>query len=104
MDFDNDRARVRSRFLNEMHKKTSLKDIGDKLDEFILSSKAAIAPYWDFSKHTLEEPKSPKKDQDQSDYDWQEHLVKSFDAKKPGWLDDEAQIDELATDEKFMAT
>lgn len=65
MDFDNDRARVRSRFLNEMHKKTTMKDIGDKLDEFVLSSKAAIAPYWDMAKHTLEEPKAPKKDHDQ---------------------------------------
>lgn len=41
MDFDNERARARQQFLNEMHKKTTLKDIGEKLDEVILSSKAA---------------------------------------------------------------
>ena len=59
LDFDNDRARVRSRFMTEMHKKTTVKDIGEKLDEFILDSKAAIAPYWDMGKHVLEEPKAP---------------------------------------------
>jgi hypothetical protein len=32
LDYDNDRIRVRSRFLNEMHKKTTLDDIGDLLD------------------------------------------------------------------------
>lgn len=64
LDFDNDRSRIRSRFLEEMHKKTTVKDIGDKLDEFTLSSKAAIAEYWDFGKHVLEQPTSPQKDHD----------------------------------------
>jgi hypothetical protein len=31
-DFDNDRSRVRNRFLKEASKKTTLKDIGEMLD------------------------------------------------------------------------
>ncbi len=27
----------------------------------------------------------------------------SFDPKKPNWLDDESQIEEITTDEKFLA-
>jgi hypothetical protein len=39
-----------------MHKKTTLKDIGEKLDEFVLSSKAKIAGagLWDDTKHITE--------------------------------------------------
>ena len=40
LDYDNNRHRLRDRFANEMHKKTNLKDVGEKLDEFILDSKA----------------------------------------------------------------
>ena len=32
MDYENDRARVRDRFIKEMNKKTQLSDIGDLLD------------------------------------------------------------------------
>ena len=39
-----------------MNKKTTLKDIGYKLDEFILDSKANMADYYDFSKHPFEVP------------------------------------------------
>lgn len=39
-DIRHDRHVLRNRFLNEMNKKTTLKDIGAKLDEFILDSKA----------------------------------------------------------------
>mmetsp|Transcript_6919 Transcript_6919/g.9583 ORF Transcript_6919/g.9583 Transcript_6919/m.9583 type:complete len:154 (-) Transcript_6919:892-1353(-) len=64
LDFDNDRTGIRNKFLNEMHKKTTVKDIGEKLDEFVLSSKAAVSEYWDLGKHPLEEPRSPQKDFD----------------------------------------
>ena len=88
-----------------MHKKSSLKDIGDKLDEFILSSKAMVAMegHWDMAKHTLEQPNSPSKDKDQTDFDWFEHIAKSFDPNVPNWMEDEAQIDQLASEEHFMA-
>lgn len=47
-----------------MHKKSTLKDIGEKLDEVILSSKAAHIGTWDHTKHILEVPKSATKDLD----------------------------------------
>lgn len=64
MDFDTERAKIRTKFLDEMHKKTTLKDVGDKLDEVILSSKASMLEYWDHSKHVLEQPKSATQDLD----------------------------------------
>ena len=61
IDFNNEREAVRARFLNEMHKKTTMQDVGEKLDEFIYSSKAAVVldGLWDSTKHTLEQPASP---------------------------------------------
>ena len=41
-DIGTERQVIRDRFLAQMHKKTTLKDIGEKLDEFIWSSKAAV--------------------------------------------------------------
>jgi len=32
LDYDNDRVRIRERFIKEMNKKTTLKDIGELLD------------------------------------------------------------------------
>ena len=56
IDFDNEREVVRNRFLTDMHKKTTMQDVGEKLDEFIYSSKAAVLldGHWDDSKHRLE--------------------------------------------------
>lgn len=42
-DFTHERYTLRNKFLTEMNKKTTLKDIGFKLDEFILDSKANMA-------------------------------------------------------------
>jgi len=103
LDFDNDRAKVRNKFLEQMHKKTTIRNIGEKLDEYIISSKATIVENWDDSKHILEQPLSPLKDKDQTDFDWYENIVKTFDPKKPNWLDDESQIEEIANDGKWMA-
>lgn len=56
LDYRNDRHRLRERFATEMHKKTTLKDIGEKLDEIILDSKAKQWDYWHDSRHILEKP------------------------------------------------
>ena len=40
LDYDNDRVRVRNRFINEMNKKTTLKDIGESLDKFLIDERA----------------------------------------------------------------
>ena len=45
-DFKHDRHILRDRFLNEMNRKTTLKDIGAKLDEFMLDNKANMAQYY----------------------------------------------------------
>ena len=103
LDFDTERHRIRNKFLQEMHKKTTLKDIGEKLDEFIFSSKAAVAETWDLGRHVLEQPLSPQKDKDEGDYDWYANIVKSFDPQRPNWLDDESQIDDLASGETYFA-
>lgn len=64
LDFDNERHAIRNRFLHEMNKKTTVKDIGEKLDEFTWSSKSAtmMAGYWHNNKHILEQPLSATKD------------------------------------------
>jgi DNA-directed RNA polymerase sigma subunit (sigma70/sigma32) len=45
-DLAHDRHVLRNRFLREMNKKTTLKDIGAKLDEFILDNKANQAEFF----------------------------------------------------------
>jgi hypothetical protein len=61
-DFDNDRARVRHRFIKEMNKKTTLKDIGEMLDKFILDDKAELSQYYDPEFHMDKTPKSATQD------------------------------------------
>lgn len=63
LDYDNDRSRVRERFVKEMNKKTTLTDIGEMLDRFILDEKAENAKFYDSTKG-VEEPKSATKDTD----------------------------------------
>ena len=43
LDYDNDRRRVRDRFLKEMNKKTTIKDIGETLDKLVFNEKAETA-------------------------------------------------------------
>ena len=48
MDYDNDRERVRTRFLkNDPNQKTNLKDIGKMLDKFLLDERAEGARFLD---------------------------------------------------------
>jgi hypothetical protein len=46
-DYDNDRAHVRRRLLDEESKKTTLKDIGELLDKFLLDERAEGLKYTD---------------------------------------------------------
>jgi hypothetical protein len=43
LDFDHDRAIVRDKFLNEVNKRVTLKDIGETLDKLIYENKAENA-------------------------------------------------------------
>jgi len=54
LDYRNDRARVRQKFVSEMNKKATLEDIGGLLDKFVLDSKAGTGIYYDPKKHVLE--------------------------------------------------
>jgi hypothetical protein len=58
-DYDNDRNNVRQKFIKEMNKKTTLKDIGDTLDKLILEEKAENAKYYDPAIHMYDLPRAP---------------------------------------------
>ena len=100
LDYDNDRRYLREKFAHEMHKKTTLKDVGEKLDEFILESKARTMDYWDPAKHILEQPDKATKDIDAAEFDWKERMLQSFEPIKPAWADDKSSLNELSKDEK----
>jgi hypothetical protein len=46
LDYDNDRYKVREKFIKEMNKKTTLDDIGKALDKFIVDEKGDMLEYW----------------------------------------------------------
>lgn len=69
-DISNDRHILRNRFIREMNKKTTLRDIGAKLDEFILDSKANQAEFFQLDKTPFEAPNAATRDQTTADFDW----------------------------------
>lgn len=62
LDYESDRDTTRARFTNEMHRKSTIEDIGGLLDVLTLDSKAKVADFWDPSKHNFEEPIIPQRD------------------------------------------
>lgn len=74
LDFDNDRYAVRRRFIDEMHKKTTLKDIGEKIDKFIIDEKAEGFKHWDLSE--IDDIKSSKKDFTSYEATWAGKILK----------------------------
>lgn len=74
-DFRHERKLLRNKFLNEMNKKTTLKDIGAKLDEFILDSKANLGNHYHAERHTFETPNAATRDQTTVDFDWKLNLI-----------------------------
>lgn len=74
LDYDNDRYVVRKKFLDEMNKKTTLKDIGDSLDKFIVDEKAANFRFWDQTKD--ETIKSAAKDTNSFELTWTGRFAK----------------------------
>lgn len=91
LDYDNDRARVRTRFIKEMNKKTSLKDIGEMLDKFIIDEKAAGIPYT--NPFATEELKSASKNTDSFELHWSGKIFKDHDPLKPSLLDDPTPLE-----------
>lgn len=83
LDYDNDRHRVRSRFMKEINKKTTLKDIGDLLDQLIINDKAADAELYDPEFHMNDLPKSATKDVTNYDLSWSGKILNSLDLLQP---------------------
>lgn len=97
-DYDNDRARVRQRFLDEMNKKTTLKDIGEQLDKFLLDERARGADYIDLTKDESKIP-SAMKDSSNFELSWTGRIFKDVDPLKPLMLDDDSRLDSMFEDE-----
>lgn len=91
-DYDNDRERAISKFVKEMDKQVTLKDIGEKLDKFILDEKASGIKYIDPAR-PAETVKSASKDQTSFDMTWTGRLFKEVDPLKPLLMDDPSQLD-----------
>jgi DNA-directed RNA polymerase sigma subunit (sigma70/sigma32) len=47
LDYDNERYKVRARFIKEMNKKTTLEDVGRILDKFIIDEQAKDIEFLD---------------------------------------------------------
>lgn len=99
LDYDHDRARVRSKFLKEMNKRTSLADIGETLDQLHYGSKATNWKHYDLHEHHDVEPKEPFKKHTSDDFKWSGRLLKSLDPLNPLFIDDPSMIDKLGESE-----
>ena len=56
LDYRHFRHQVRHKFITDMHKKTTIEDIGESLDDLIFESKARVGEYYKGSVHMFEEP------------------------------------------------
>lgn len=96
-DFDNDRTRVRDRFIKEINKKTTLKDIGEALDKFLVDEKAKGLGYHDLTKDDEPVP-SASKDTTSFELSWTGRIFKDMDPLKPLLMDDPSPLDTLEED------
>lgn len=97
MDYDNDRANVRERLVKNINKKTTLKDIGELLDKFLLDERAESLKYTDNSKNGQDLlVKSAAKDFTNLDLTWTGRIFKDMDPLKPLLLDDNSPLDGMA--------
>lgn len=95
VDYDNDRARIKMRFIKEINKKTTLKDIGDLLDQLILNEKAKGSDYYDPAVHMYEYPKVATKDYSNFDFSWSGKIFNAQDPLKPLLLEDASDLDKM---------
>lgn len=82
-DYDNDRARVRDRFINEMNRKTSISEIGEILDKFVLDEKAEGFKFYDPVKALDDKPKMLSQDVSNFDLTWSGRYLNSLDPLVP---------------------
>ena len=76
LDYDNDRVRIRERFVKEMNKKTTLEDIGKALDKFMVEEKAEGLRFWDVSQD--DHIKYASKDQNSYEMSWAGKILKGL--------------------------
>jgi hypothetical protein len=87
MDYDNDRLKVRQKFLDQMNKRVDLRDIGEMLDELVIENKAKHYKHYDLREHYAQQPKRPTQDFTSNDFKWSGRLLKLIDAKAPYFID-----------------
>lgn len=59
MDYDNERANVRQKYLQETNKRVDLRDIGEMLDDLVFENKAKLNKHYDLREHHAQQPKRP---------------------------------------------
>ena len=96
-DYDNDRERVRTRFLEEANKRTTLKDIGEALDKFMLDEKAKGLTFMN-AENNDSLPKSATQDSSSFELSWTGRIFKDTDPLKPLLLDDASPLDSMPED------
>lgn len=62
LDYDHDRVKVRSKFLEEVNKRVTLADVGETLDKLAYDSKGEYAKYYEIHKHHNTKPRSQTKE------------------------------------------
>ena len=100
MDYDHDRAKVRSKFLDEINRRTTLEDIGEKLDQFILDSKAQNYKHYNLAEHHNVQAESKGKSYGDKDFQWSSKLLSQQDPKAPSWFEDQSQINKMSEEER----
>lgn len=80
--------------MDEMNKKTTLKDIGEALDRFIVDEHGASLQYLDLAKEK-EHVKTAEKDLTNLDLQWSGKVFRDIDPMKPLLMDDPTPLDNV---------
>lgn len=91
-DFDTDRAEVRTKFLTEMNKRTTLQDISESLDQMVINDKGRLNKYYKLNEHHNVKAKRAGKDFTSDDFKWSGRILKNQDPKTPLFFEDPDQM------------
>lgn len=93
-DYDTNRFKVREKFVKEMNKKISLKDIGETLDDLVLENKSKYYKHYSLQEHHNAQPERPTKDYTSNDFQWSGRVLKLIDPKSPLFYEDPSIINQ----------
>lgn len=96
-DYENDRTRVRNKLAHKMHKKTTLKDIGEILDEMIFDEQQST------NNHLKIEPESLNRDYHLHDLYASIKEITHAKKIKPSFVEDPESIDRFMQRDKIDA-